>query len=367
MEQRLFAALTTAGFDRDALIKMQTGECDTSSTLWHLLLENMAAPTKQNIPDALASAIHSRSQKQAPPQEPVDCGIQTSFEEYIKPYPAPVVHQQPIQTVGFGSPMIPQEKSKWFSSVKSWFGSSTHAKPPVVQRSRSSSNCSTVSSPIASPSSYRNFDTRVDKPSMSQAVYRSGSQKYRRRALQLSDPPTSELDQLTYNATDQQARQQVYSYQFTMVPSQVHMPPTALTASATDAFFTDRVPKEVDMRARYYRQQPTPPPSPPQLVAMESHVEEKSLSDFSTDEESEEEETIEPVTFEPVQYKQHEQVQYNPVRHEPVQEELLKEELLKEELQKEEEKTESIELPKAEEIIISPQPVRIPRLRSLLY
>lgn len=125
IEQRLFAALTAAGFDKDALIKMQTGECDTSSTLWHLLLENMSTTTIDqpiaSVTDAFASAIKSHQTKQS-----IDRAIQTGIEEQtdlhphqsgidvtlleheapIKAYPTPVTTNKPIQTVGFGSTSI---------------------------------------------------------------------------------------------------------------------------------------------------------------------------------------------------------------------------------------------------------------------
>lgn len=388
IEQRLFAALTAAGFDKDALIKMQTGECDTSSTLWHLLLENMSnsqLSSKSNVSDAFASAMQSRNLMMVDSTSsldlatsvhtstdrettPIDRGIQTGMEDkeeqatpaderdivslavqdkpaalpqYVQPYPSPELNrpQHTIQTVGFGSTAaIPHnEKSGWFSSVKSWFGSKQQLQQQLQQqqrqqqRGRSSSNCSTMSSPIASPSSYRNFDASNSTAStsatsdcvtnnnnivcevMSPPIYRTGSQKYRRRVIQLSEPPICELDQLTYNATTTTNKQSyttatasasfssaaaapisstplssriIHSnrsapfhpnYQPSSSSVNVHMPPTALTSSsrhATDTFsiLTSACsqPKEIDMCEKrysmmYHRQQPTPPPSPPSL------------------------------------------------------------------------------------------------------
>lgn len=391
IEQRLFAALTAAGFDKDALIKMQTGECDTSSTLWHLLLENMSnsqLSSKSNVSDAFASAIQSRSLMMVDSTSsldlatsvhsactstdkattPIDRGIQTDMEDeaeeeqdqmdekeivslaieekptslpqYVQPYPSPEMNrpQHTIHTVGFGSTAaIPtNEKSRWFSSVKSWFGSKQQLQmqqqqQQQQQRSRSSSNCSTMSSPIASPSSYRNFDASHSTAAastlatsgcatnnnnivcevMSPPIYRTGSQKYRRRVIQLSEPPICELDQLTYNATtttNKQSSTTTSSSSTTTTISSaplssriihsnrsapfysnyqphpsssssvnVHMPPTALTSSSryvTDTFSiltsASSQPKEIDMCEKrysmmYHRQQPTPPPSPPGL------------------------------------------------------------------------------------------------------
>jgi hypothetical protein len=384
IEQRLFAALTAAGFDRDALIKMQTGECDTSSTLWHLLLENMSnhhssqkSPTISSVPDAFASAMQSRNNQivdstssldlatindhPSTTKQTMDRAIQTGTgtindadpiavsvvqpvpeplqlqTQYVQPYPKPPTDypKNTIHTVGFGSttPLSSYEKSGWFSSVKSWFGSTKQQQNEFnkqQQRSRSSSNCSTMSSPIASPSSYRNFDQQqqINEDSiMSPPVYRNGSQKYRRRVLQLSEPPVSELDQLTYNGTTTTAKQQqqqnrtitsnnsvtrssgciphYYPSQYTPSPpislpppvTKVNMPPTALTSYSTTRFTTDTFSiltstsqaKEIDICEKRYsimynsnrqqQQQPTPPPSPPTCLQQEQpKEEEKRLS-----------------------------------------------------------------------------------------
>ena len=188
-----------------------------------------------------------------------------------------------------------------------------------------------MSSPVASPSSYRNFDASNSTAAtcttnnnnivcevMSPPVYRTGSQKHRRRVIQLSEPPICELDQLTYNATttNNNTKQSStssslstsssssssriinnnrtapfysnYQLHSSSSPSpstttsspelnHVHMPPTALTSSSryvTDTFSiltsTSSQPKEIDMCEKrysmmYHRQQPTPPPSPPSL------------------------------------------------------------------------------------------------------
>ncbi|KAI7889515.1 kinase-like domain-containing protein [Mucor mucedo] len=376
IEQRLFAALTAAGFDKDALIKMQTGECDTSSTLWHLLLENMSTtdPSMPSVPDALASALQSRQEK-----HPIDVGIQTGVEEQVqttsvqtavqttpvvqpvamepittttkfdydtapKPYPRPATTQRPIQTVGFGSTSMNGEKSGWFTSVKSWFGSKQQQQQQQLQmmqqqnelilkhqeRQRQGRPLSQCSSPVASPSSYREFDTsqkEQDGMMMTPPIYRTGSQKYRRRVLQLSQPAVSELDQLTYNGTtlnhqqqqqqqqqhiQQQQQQQQQVYQTPQPPLNLHavnMPPTALTTRSlvADSFSILNAscqPKEIDMcekRYSMYRPAPqaTPPPSPPAIQEEEEQVilEEKvltplpstddliknNLSDFSSD------------------------------------------------------------------------------------
>ncbi|KAG1633598.1 hypothetical protein G6F44_010354 [Rhizopus delemar] len=297
-EQRLFTALAAAGFDRDALIKMQTGECDTSSTLWHLLLENMStqAPldTLDSVPDAFASAIENHSHRSS---TAVDCAIQTSpvcsrrnslvqpesiepaaeLTPYPKPIPPPI-----IQTVGFGSTTATQnERSGWFSSVKSWFGSKQ-------QQQQQQQSMSSYSVPI---------DIKNEDVIMSPPIYRTGSQKYRRKLLQLSEPPVSELDQLTYNNTMFTNNKITTSHTATPrefskpLSSPVIMPPTALTSAriVADTFSIlgdAKEPKEVDICEKRYsmmhhmlqqqqqqQQQPTPPPSPPTVAATRKSVE----------------------------------------------------------------------------------------------
>ncbi|KAI9245910.1 kinase-like domain-containing protein [Sporodiniella umbellata] len=273
-EQRLFSALTAAGFDRDALVKMQTGECDTSSTLWYLLLENMTmkpTETPNNIPDAFASALDHHKQA-------VDCAIQTSpvssrrsslvepirLPEPIKPYPKPpLLEQQQVHTVGFG--FTPEQPTHgWFSSVKSWFGSTKTSVP-------------------AAPNHGSCRSTLDEETIMSPPVSRTGSQKYRRKQLQFTEPPVSELDQLTYNHTTfTGVTKSVPAHvlhlpkeaQLPIPSSAVMLPPTALTArSVADSFSIlseAEEPKEIDICERRYsmlhlqqQQQPTPPPSPP--------------------------------------------------------------------------------------------------------
>lgn len=152
---------------------------------------------------------------------------------------------------------------------------------------------------------------------MSPPVYRTGSQKHRRRVLQLSEPPVSELDQLTYNGTTTTAKQQpnrttrssgciphYYTPQYTPSPlissppptTKVNMPPTALTSCSTTRFTTDTFSiltsasqaKEIDICEKRYsimynsnrqkqqqQHQPTPPPSPPtnRLQQQQQHQE----------------------------------------------------------------------------------------------
>ncbi|KAG2233171.1 hypothetical protein INT48_005009 [Thamnidium elegans] len=268
IEQRLFAALTAAGFDKDALIKMQTGECDTSSTLWHLLLENMSTVNNHqkpmaSVPDAFACAIESRNKKienhsidraiqtgnvvqtSSPPSPPIKEEPIELPSNHVQPYPKPVMNipQNTIHTVGFGSTTI-NEKSEMMQKQNEFI--LKHQKQQ--QRARSSSNCSTMSSPISSPSSYRNFDIETSTTQLPEAmmmsppIYRTGSQKYRRRVLQLSQPPVSELDKLTYNGTYSTNTintsntesiphtNHYYSPQPQIGIHHVNMPPTALTA-----------------------------------------------------------------------------------------------------------------------------------------
>lgn len=272
-EQRLFTALLAAGFDRDALVKMRSGECDTSSTLWHLLLENMTVKSPPSS-DQLDFAVKEQTNK---PTKAVDCAVQTSpvmNEESIhsqiepcdiKPYPKPT-RPPAIQTVGFGSTTtvtIEEQRSGWFSSVKSWFGS----KPQPTF-----------------PASNYSIDIKSEEDDiiMSPPIYRTGSQKYRRKAIQLAEPPVNELDRLTYNnttITNKDIAHHKVAASSTHLnepnqPSFINVPPAALTSGVvTDTFsiLSDDTakPKEVNICQKHYsmmhtlQQQPTPPPSPP--------------------------------------------------------------------------------------------------------
>ncbi|KAG0767220.1 hypothetical protein G6F24_002976 [Rhizopus arrhizus] len=272
-EQRLFTALLAAGFDRDALVKMRSGECDTSSTLWHLLLENMTVKSPPSS-DQLDFAVKEQTNK---PTKAVDCAVQTSpvmNEESIhsqiepcdiKPYPKPT-RPPAIQTVGFGSTTtvtIEEQRSGWFSSVKSWFGS----KPQPTF-----------------PASNYSIDIKSEEDDiiMSPPIYRTGSQKYRRKAIQLAEPPVNELDRLTYNnttITNKDITHHKVAASSTHLnepnqPSFINVPPAALTSGVvTDTFsiLSDDTakPKEVNICQKHYsmmhtlQQQPTPPPSPP--------------------------------------------------------------------------------------------------------
>ncbi|KAI8974346.1 kinase-like domain-containing protein [Pilobolus umbonatus] len=239
-EKKLFAALTTAGFDRDTLIKMQTGECDTSSTLWHLLLENMDTENyrKSAIPD--------------------------QFIQAIKPYPTPApTPTKTIQTEGFGSPQT--KDNHWLTSVKSWF-----------------------SKPTTSPT---NIPAMVQAPpsTLSPPVYRTGSQKHRRRNLQLSDPPISELDQFSYTTATKKAsipcttispiNTITLKQQQQLRPSQIVMPPTALSSNCMEDSFSlltkDQSTKEIDICTQRYS------------MLYHNVPEEDDISDFSSTSSSE--------------------------------------------------------------------------------
>ncbi|KAI9475556.1 MAG: kinase-like domain-containing protein [Benjaminiella poitrasii] len=250
MEQQLFAALTAAGFDRDALMKMQTGQCDTSSTLWRLLLENMSSPLTHSVPDAFASALETRSNRA------VDQAVQTT--DPITAYPKPTPIQQHIQTVGFGPSVERQQTTGWFTSVKSWFGA---PKQQQQTPKRTMPDC-----PI---------------DIMSPPIYRTGSahQKHRRRALQLNEPVVAiegRVDQLSYN-TAQPMVETKSSVRPSLVETTIRMPPPTATSLQTDTLSIltqEQAVQELDMCSALYRHQP--PLSPPTSITT-VHTDEKPV------------------------------------------------------------------------------------------
>ncbi|KAF7730309.1 hypothetical protein EC973_002553 [Apophysomyces ossiformis] len=281
-EQHLVSSLLAAGFDEVVVKNMRSNACDTSNTLWQMLLEKVGKDAgknlgnKQGVSDDFVLVMQQQQQKFSPeamklpaakhaeespnasiaegayqttPTESstVRCTLdkstqtsatdESSLHASVTPkapaaYPPPVITKSlssatPPVICGYGPERTPAaEKSGWFSSVKSWFGS---GKQEVPQRARevtmasgrtSASNINNTSSNRNSyismhgrtstqqvPVSYRDFDAQPNDEkdngdlALSPPIYRSGSLKYRRRMLQLSNPPVSELDQLAYSAT----------------------------------------------------------------------------------------------------------------------------------------------------------------------
>ncbi|KAI9261712.1 kinase-like domain-containing protein [Sporodiniella umbellata] len=197
-EDRLAQALQSAGFDRQVLDKMRSGQSDTYSTLWHHLLQNMTStqPAKAVYPTA-----------------------QPAF---------------PIQTVGFGSgDVVP--KPGWLASVKSWFG---HRPPSLA-----------VDLPVS-----------PETVTPSRAVYLSGSQKHRPTHLPLSGPVVSELEQLNYNGTPRLTRRP--SLPCKPLRSPVAIPPAAFTSRAlAETYILDALshPKEVELHPCPHTPPPSPP------------------------------------------------------------------------------------------------------------
>ncbi|KAI8886191.1 Pkinase-domain-containing protein [Backusella circina FSU 941] len=313
-EKRLLNALDAAGFDKGTLIKMQTGECDTSRTLWHLLLENMkddprdtsSVDLTNSVVDNFAIALENKHKNENnitndPQANSCICRNQassnenhmhlsnssnmTALNQLSKPYPIPVSpNSANIQITGFGSEEIPPEKNSWLSSIKSWFGASNNQQDKKSNRLDASLNSLEISTFRAlNPSNYSELDLNTpDLPLMSPPVYRSGSQKYRRRKLQLSSPPIDEVDQLNYSRTTPfvniAQRKKDYSGHIKSTKenkTEYNMPsPPPATAECFSSTRADSFsllayyqPMEVDVcekRYSMYRyQQPTPPPSPP--------------------------------------------------------------------------------------------------------
>jgi hypothetical protein len=316
-EKRLLNALTAAGFDRETLIKMQTGECDTSRTLWHLLLENMkddprgtsSKDLSHSVADKFAIALdnhlgNKKSNKSDRQTNKCTCRNQkisdenymhrtespstTGLNQSAKNYPIPVAPTSAdFQIVGFGSYELPPEKNNWLSSIKSWFGTSDNQQHKSNNRPYNpTSGLEKSTSWTLNPPSHNELNSqKVDTPDlslMSPPVYRSGSQKYRRRKLQFYSPPIDEVDQLSYSRTSpfvnlahnksncggfmKRTKQNTPEHNMPSPP-----PPTAECFSSTreDSFSLLAYPQaiEVDVcekRYSMYRyQQPTPPPSPP--------------------------------------------------------------------------------------------------------
>ncbi|ORY97534.1 hypothetical protein BCR43DRAFT_489935 [Syncephalastrum racemosum] len=194
IEEKLFAALTAAGFDQGIVRRMRSADASNAlGTLWHMLMDNL-------IQNEAQKQTHVAIQTDITPRQTVSSPLiasptmsrtaeKAAAEDASVP-PAP----RPLTSVSTGSGTDKQQQqqqqqqnqqqtSGWFTSVKSWFGKNDDRR--------------NMRSETISPPTLANTDMAAPSP----PVYASGHQKYRRHGLQLKNPPTSEVDKLTYNAT----------------------------------------------------------------------------------------------------------------------------------------------------------------------
>ncbi|KAL0095336.1 kinase-like domain-containing protein [Phycomyces blakesleeanus] len=223
IEQQLVASLKAAGFDSDVVKSMRSGTCDTLGTVWQMLLHRIDSKTlekrktdeytKQAEMAAVAMKVDATLSCRKPKYDNNDNhnnhNINTQQDEECNEKLSHTIPCLPASSIyGFGSERHSADKSGWFSSVRSWFAPKEHQQPssPLYLKNQPSNNSSSSSS----SSSYRDFDTApssynptspVQPISSSPPIYRTGSQKQRRKMLQLSTPPVNELDQLVYSAT----------------------------------------------------------------------------------------------------------------------------------------------------------------------
>ncbi|KAJ8660754.1 hypothetical protein O0I10_003397 [Lichtheimia ornata] len=158
MEERLFAALTAAGFDEAVVRKMRTSS-DSGNTLgamWHMLMDNLS--NQPNINDNDSTAVN-RSLTTHGTKQAVSAGTQTddSIEQQpVRRRPEPIVpvkppqqqQQQPQQHLVPEIDPKPQPststgKSGWLSSVKSWFGAKQQQEDNAKQPPFASSSTPT--------------------------------------------------------------------------------------------------------------------------------------------------------------------------------------------------------------------------------
>ncbi|KAI8139168.1 hypothetical protein BJV82DRAFT_673027 [Fennellomyces sp. T-0311] len=207
IEQRLFTALTAAGFDENAVRNMRSSDAGNAlGTLWHMLMDNLS----KNEPMVSGVAVNKKKQLQSDSSaesKVVDQGTQTedlslqppaspvrpTVSEPLKPAAAapaapptaieghPKVSVSSTQSRSTSSSAT--EKAGWFSSVKSWFGT-TKQQQLEEQQQR-----------MLQTAAFRAREIQESLP-----AYQSG-QKYRRHALQLASPPTNQVDQFSYNST----------------------------------------------------------------------------------------------------------------------------------------------------------------------
>ncbi|ORZ02917.1 hypothetical protein BCR43DRAFT_510049 [Syncephalastrum racemosum] len=236
-ERRLVVALASAGFDSDALREMRSGNCDSLSGLWNMLVDNVdkdpKQPAKQNYVEMPSSPV-SQEQRQTSRNyatngpishatqttiHAVDAAVQTGMEPVSSVTTASALH------VSAQSASIPaaetQRQNGWFTSVKSWFGSAKQQQqlqqlqqhpntpiPPSVLRNARRLSQSHYRNVDANCNRQRYWDVPSEENEDPAPMHRSTSQKHRRRMLQLSNPPVNELEQLSYSATSHKQQHQ---------------------------------------------------------------------------------------------------------------------------------------------------------------
>ncbi|KAI9498412.1 hypothetical protein BDB00DRAFT_447504 [Zychaea mexicana] len=239
MEQRLFAALTAAGFDESTVRNMrQSSDVGNAlGTLWHMLMDNMS----KNEPMVSGVAVPANNRKkpsEGPAYRVVEKGTQTDDmpptpsptstpqkqqqHQQLQPPPSPVrpTVSEPLRPAA--PPAIPitsieghpkvsvssaqsrstasstSEKSGWFTSVKSWFGT-TKQQQQQQQQFEEQQRLHAASAAL-----------RAREIQESSPAYQLGAnQKYRRHVLQLPNSTTA--------ANQQQA--DPFSYSSTFAPS----------------------------------------------------------------------------------------------------------------------------------------------------
>lgn len=236
-ERRLIVALTSAGFDSDALREMRSGSCDSLSGLWNMLVDNvdkdLKQPAKHNYVDMPSSPV-PQQQRQPPSNysangtishatqttvHAVDAAVQTGMESESPVTTVPAVSMSSQSAPA--SATETQRQNGWFTSVKSWFGSAKQQQqlqqlqqqpnapiPPSVLRNARRLSQSHYRNVDANCNRQRYWDLPKEENEDPAQVHRSASQKHRRRMLQLSNPPVNELEQLSYSATSHKQQQQ---------------------------------------------------------------------------------------------------------------------------------------------------------------
>lgn len=138
IEQRLFSALTAAGFDERTVRNMRSADAGNAlGTLWHMLMDNLSKSESCHSPVTVSTSLSTKSTPAQASCKQVDKGIQTEFESDVIVRPTvsePLVPNTPITSSSSSSlpkPTIPpsnsnntnrSERPGWFSSVKAWFG-----------------------------------------------------------------------------------------------------------------------------------------------------------------------------------------------------------------------------------------------------
>ncbi|KAI7849641.1 hypothetical protein BDC45DRAFT_539908 [Circinella umbellata] len=235
IEQRLFAALTAAGFDESTVRNMrQSSEVGNAlGTLWHMLMDNISksehmvsgvAVSKKKLdstkssqvvekgtqtddiplaPSLSTSSSSSQSSASSRPSEPLKSTTTiTTTTSRTAPNGSvqPSIHLTSIEgqpkvsvssTQSHSTTNSQAERNGWFSSVKSWFGTTKqqqqqHQLHLEEQRIR------------AANAAYLAREIQESSPAYQSAG--TNQQKYRRHMLQLSNPPiVSQVDQFSYN------------------------------------------------------------------------------------------------------------------------------------------------------------------------